>query len=654
MKKIVTLLVALLSSICMFADTVAKIGDAEYATLESALSSAVDGDEIVLVSDIDLSEKINIQVDSVKRVTLNLSGHTISSLTERVKFVYNEDDNTTTIASHEDSLVNLFGGMELTIKGGGILTNVSFTAMANKEEKLSSKINITNVTVKVSYFAAYNYESAINIYSDTVVTGSQFFIRSGGNEAGYVWKPELNVYGGVYEGTEFLVSPYSDDPCNDQMTIRKGTFTGCTFIARNGISRIELGNDQSGDDLKLNSCKFFSVLNYSNSDYNPTIELNAGEYNSCTGRVVVSVQRGIGVIRIKGGLHSACRFSDSRFNDQTYDYAIPKFEVNGGRFENGCYFNAKVENAIIEVNGGQFFDSRFNLNPSQASEDPEMVINDGYFHGVHFTSYEGSKSSQSEFNINGGTFDYCVILSKGATPVVFLNGGRLNGCSIGAVATMKYQHNPTVSNEVSAVEAYSCYIYSKNDELSGSGSQNPTSSIDLKDGDFYGCTTQQFKGAGKNVLITPTIVNACKIGDEGIVNAVQALSQLQTQDQLEFEVLHDCYTPATNNTDSSRVVFNNEPIAIGSGKTVSMVSHNESVVDSFFDVSGNLFLRGVRYTGEIEVQTGGRVYVSPGTRLKQDPVESGFRFLGSCQVDIDPSTGEYVVSECPGFRILVR
>ena len=140
MKKIVTLLVALLSSICMFADTVAKIGDAEYATLESALSSAVDGDEIVLVSDIDLSEKINIQVDSVKRVTLNLSGHTISSLTERVKFVYNEDDNTTTIASHEDSLVNLFGGMELTIKGGGILTNVSFTAMANKEEKLSSKI----------------------------------------------------------------------------------------------------------------------------------------------------------------------------------------------------------------------------------------------------------------------------------------------------------------------------------------------------------------------------------------------------------------------------------------------------------------------------------------------------------------------------------
>lgn len=57
------------------ADTVnvAKIGDQEYPTLQAAYSAANSNDTIVLISDVELTERFDIS----KSVTLNLNGHTI-------------------------------------------------------------------------------------------------------------------------------------------------------------------------------------------------------------------------------------------------------------------------------------------------------------------------------------------------------------------------------------------------------------------------------------------------------------------------------------------------------------------------------------------------------------------------------------------------
>ena len=92
----------------------AKIGNTEYATLKEAFAAAKKGDTITLLTDITLTEQINVTDQEVlSGITLDGAGHTITCATTAdpsqsggsALYFGNADDGN--VAVHLDPLVGL-------------------------------------------------------------------------------------------------------------------------------------------------------------------------------------------------------------------------------------------------------------------------------------------------------------------------------------------------------------------------------------------------------------------------------------------------------------------------------------------------------------------------------------------------------------------
>ena len=152
-KLVMIALVALLCVTMVFTATVmaaegnvARIGEAEYATLAEAVDAADEGDEIVLLGDVDLgTEMLTVK----KQVTINLNGKNITS-------------------AYEGDYAAIYVGTagDLTITGEGTITAAE-VAIGNY-----GKVTILGGTIS-GEAALYNYYYNETTFGVAVISGGQ-------------------------------------------------------------------------------------------------------------------------------------------------------------------------------------------------------------------------------------------------------------------------------------------------------------------------------------------------------------------------------------------------------------------------------------------------------------------------------------------------
>jgi len=179
-------------------DPVAKIGDAEYASLSAAMNDAANNDTVTVLTDIVLTEALTIPAG--KTVTLDLNGKTVSYETTESKaddMIVNRGNLTITDSSAEKNgkLSYVYTGTpntsysydNATIQNEGVLTIEAGTVE-----------NTTAAMSHASYAINTNAGATLNISGGKVLNLNGHAIRqvSFGTEANTV-----NISGGYIEGT---------------------------------------------------------------------------------------------------------------------------------------------------------------------------------------------------------------------------------------------------------------------------------------------------------------------------------------------------------------------------------------------------------------------------------------------------------------------
>ncbi|MCM1220203.1 MAG: hypothetical protein NC548_37505 [Lachnospiraceae bacterium] len=194
----ITVMAFLTFNLGVKAESVAKIDDNFYETLEDAVNDSKEGDTITLVGDIDttlyMTAKDAVVLEFKRDMTLDLNNHTIN--TYNMNLIYT--------------------GINLTIKNGYFTTSGSYALFIGDEPesdnvlvdnvKTTGGINIfnaTNVTLKdvdavgQKYYAVWADQHAlINILSGNYSTKGNFVLGITKEESSYI-----HIMGGKYTTT---------------------------------------------------------------------------------------------------------------------------------------------------------------------------------------------------------------------------------------------------------------------------------------------------------------------------------------------------------------------------------------------------------------------------------------------------------------------
>ncbi|MCR5050851.1 MAG: Ig-like domain-containing protein [Paludibacteraceae bacterium] len=138
MKRLTLLLSALMVALTsVFADVVAKIGNAEYESLAEAVAAVQNDETIELQADIELASTITLNVD--KTYAIDLNGKTISN---------------DTLVTHAKTMIVLNAG-EVTLRNGVIASPNSRGVTAN-----TGKLTLSGVSVNTGLRALCVYDDA--------------------------------------------------------------------------------------------------------------------------------------------------------------------------------------------------------------------------------------------------------------------------------------------------------------------------------------------------------------------------------------------------------------------------------------------------------------------------------------------------------------
>ena len=200
-------------------ENVAKVGDAEYTTLQAAIEAAKNGDTITLLGDVDLAKTLIIKD---KTITLDLNGKTISNSTD----IWNEN-------TYSWSLISVRDNGDLTINdtaGGGTLKAKENDCFALDVYAYDTK-NVENTKLTIN---AGNYVGNISaVYAFTgkvTINGGHFSIQQ--KESGSdPYRLTLNCFDNSYKAGRagFTVNGGTFENFDPRNNPAEGT--GTSFVA---------------------------------------------------------------------------------------------------------------------------------------------------------------------------------------------------------------------------------------------------------------------------------------------------------------------------------------------------------------------------------------------------------------------------------------
>ena len=243
MKKVLATILALVMALgvttAAWADEakVAKIGNAEYATLQKAVDAATNGQTIVLQSNVTLTASLNVAAD--KTVTLDLNSCKITADMNGPHMICNAGNLTIT-----DSSENKTGEIEKI----GAETNFGYVIENHGTMKLD-RCKISSTSVKSSAIENGWYTASANTAGTSCTMTIQNAEVVSVNAAGGLYTVKNDDYGvmvingGVF--TNGVAGAGAVLNWND-LTINGGTFTGASAVRtlKSGSSDFETGKSQ--------------------------------------------------------------------------------------------------------------------------------------------------------------------------------------------------------------------------------------------------------------------------------------------------------------------------------------------------------------------------------------------------------------------------
>ena len=243
MKKALATILALVMALgvttaaCADEAKVAKIGNAEYATLQEAVDAATNGQTIVLQSNVTLTASLNVAAD--KTVTLDLNSCKITADMNGPHMICNAGNLTIT-----DSSENKTG----EIAKIGAETNFGYV-IENHGTMTLDRCKISSTSVKSSAIENGWYTASANTAGTSCTMTIQNAEVVSVNAAGGLYTVKNDDYGvmvingGVF--TNGVAGAGAVLNWND-LTINGGTFTGASAVRtlKSGSSDFETGKSQ--------------------------------------------------------------------------------------------------------------------------------------------------------------------------------------------------------------------------------------------------------------------------------------------------------------------------------------------------------------------------------------------------------------------------
>ena len=315
---------------------VAKIGDTEYADLQSAFNAATTGCTINVLTDVDLgTENVSNYGTKAKNVTVDFGGNKITSagdytlapLASNWIFENGTIENTKETASYGAVMVSL-GSPKTVLRGGS-----NGLSIISKTNGIFVKTNSGNPTLTI--------EDGVN------VSGKNGVYLSGATSAPYRGQysgtKTLNVYGGSINGTEagvFVVGSITKNAKEYIVAnISGGTITGGYYaVAGNGDS------GHNGTEINISGGTLKSTSADGAGIYHPqkgTLNISSGTIEGpvgvqmCAGDLNVTGNptiKGMGadVTASKTGDGAICDGSAISIVDRGYPGGKPTAKVSSG------------------------------------------------------------------------------------------------------------------------------------------------------------------------------------------------------------------------------------------------------------------------------------------------------------------------------------
>ena len=230
------------------AATVAKVGDAEYETLDAAITAADAGATVTMLDDVELTAVQTIS----KAITLDLNGKTISSTVDQFITIAKGGELTINNATGEGrientatgSVIYMTGG-SLTVEGGAvaskgtqaILVALSAQAMVNVKggrieataqtdsravnlkQQANAILNVTDGEIVGKQYGIYSWQgNTVNVSGGTIIGQTGCAVRAAS-------KNTIKILGGTLrsEGTTSAALGISGGSCTVTIGSKEGT-----------------------------------------------------------------------------------------------------------------------------------------------------------------------------------------------------------------------------------------------------------------------------------------------------------------------------------------------------------------------------------------------------------------------------------------------
>ena len=242
-------------------EVLAKIGDAEYPTLQAAANAAEDGDEIDLVADNYLFYSLVFPAD--KTITVDLNGYEVitgNQITNKGNVTIYDSTGTPKLLDYREAnwFITNEANASLTINGINIKARYAVYNKANGTVSLNNlkigetsysetaienhgALNLNSTTIDATYRAVYTQGGSINIAGSdlrvyTYNNSSNVFTIYNENSTGNVNNSTLST---ILKGDDEWYDAYYNKPAYFQTGANSDiTMTGTTI---NGFTRIENG-----------------------------------------------------------------------------------------------------------------------------------------------------------------------------------------------------------------------------------------------------------------------------------------------------------------------------------------------------------------------------------------------------------------------------
>ncbi|MCM1296773.1 MAG: hypothetical protein NC311_14645, partial [Muribaculaceae bacterium] len=285
-------------------DDVASVNGIGYPTLAEAVAAAEDGDTVILLKDVELTETVNIN----KNLTIDLGGNTVSGNIKKPLFLGNSTvtfDNGTIVQENLSNCIKWVNGGRLTL-GGENGTSLTLRNTFSTNDFSTAGLN-NNKVLQLSAGAAAIVNAGCTIEA---VCGFGIVLQNDGTT--------VDVYGKVETYFAAISNNGTEGASGDDQVI---TIQGGAQIISSGAQAI----------------------------FHP----NRGEVNVQDGAYI----KGLGGIEMRGGtlnVHGGTIIADYTYNDTYYGFAASANRSGGTVLGAGISISQHVTELpiIVKVSGG--------------------------------------------------------------------------------------------------------------------------------------------------------------------------------------------------------------------------------------------------------------------------------------------------------------